>query len=131
MDYSQKIQHKRQALACIFPRRNIVTGGIVWFEVGPIGEYGVYVTIHKERPILNGPAQTSPETAITTARVDYYGEKDQIELCPWDEHADHRYAPPGWNIPGEQDKRMNTGILLAQNVQRWLAPRKEKETAGE
>jgi hypothetical protein len=85
-EWAWKIWYKRRAPNTVFPVRNEETGNVVWFETNST-RYGLYITIHREKPRLRSIQDFSQHTGMAGVHIDYYigaeeGKEDveQIKL---------------------------------------------------
>ena len=127
---ARKVHAQRQAPACVFPVRNESTGRVVWFELAK-SAYGLYVTVHQQRPSLEHASSFSPGTAMAAVHVDYFleagaEETEQIKVQLWDEQAGPD-GDPGWGIPAARRRLRNASIVLVADVQKWRPPTDEEE----
>ena len=138
-EWAWRIWYKRRAPNTVFPVRNEATGRVVWFETNST-LYGVYVTIHREKPRLRSIQDWSLHTGMSGVHIDYYvsaegGEEEveQIKLQLYDASVGPYADDARWEIPADYDLYHDASIILVPDVQAWKSdpedlPQPKKKT---
>ena len=123
--WNEKIWYKRRVPNILFPVRNEATGNVVWFSTQSTA-YGVFVTIHREKPGIVSIQDTSPHTGMAGLHIDYFvctdhqeKEVEQIKLQLYDASVGPYADALSWEIPADNARAERASIILVPDVQAW------------
>lgn len=127
-----KVWQKRQAPNLLFPVRNEETSNTVWYET-TLTTYGLFVTIHRQKPHLHPRQEVSRQTAMAGVHIDYFisseettAGQEQINVQLYDESVGP-YEDAHWEIPASYHSTpfQDASRILVQDAQSWH-PRKKR-----